>query len=1001
MIDNQFSFIQIALKDWIEDVNGKKIRNEAKKYLNIETGVVKSTKLFLIKTHLNDEQLDFFAVSGLKDNIINEVYINKLYENTVFKSYIIIARLPGVTDDEGVSAHKTLCDLLNTQYVHSEQKIFTQDLYLFENKLEMESLKKISHEILGNQLINHFEYGYLPVKLSYIPQVDINVNEQTETINVFIPDDELLELSKKMILSLNLEELKAIQNYYKSPQIIQKRQKVGLGQLPTDCEIEIFAQSWSEHCKHKEFNAVIHYEDKEKGEKKTIDSLFNTYIKKSTEVIRNNLESWKNNWLVKVFSDNAGIVRVDENRLLVWKVETHNTPSALDPYGGSITGIVGVNRDPLGTGTGGARLLFNTDVLCFAPPSYSGKLLSGQLHPRRIFTGVIHGIEDGGNKSGIPTVNGAVIFDERYRGKPLVFCGTGGIMPAYYNGKKSWEKDITAGDLIVMAGGRVGKDGIHGATFSSTEINEHSPRSAVQIGSPITQKLLSQFQEEATLKGLIKCSTDNGAGGLSSSIGELAQIPGGAVVNLEKVPLKYSGLKPWEIFISESQERMTFVIEKDKIDQLFELADIREVELSNIGYFTSDGILDVRYNNKTIAYLDLDFLHRGVPRKTLEAQWIKPELTEPVLPEIKNYNEVLLKLLSSLNICSRESIIRQYDHEVKGRSVIKPLMGPDGNSPQDSAVIRLDFDSYKGIAVSNGIMPKFGDIDPYQMSAGAFDEAVRQIISVGGKLPVYDSPKDQFWSVNDNFCIPDSAFDSRTNPDGKYKLAKLVQMCEALYDMSTYFNIPMTSGKDSMKNDFISDGQKISVPHTILYSIAAKIDDIRKTVTSEFKSSGDLIYILGKTYDELGGSEFYKLFNETGANVPLVRKEYAKQLYLKIMKANEKSLIESSHDLSDGGFVVGVAECIIGGKFGAQIELNQSDLSLNSVLFSESHSRFIVSVKKDNQELFESVFGSDCELIGVVTSLKRLIIKYDNEIIIDADHESMLDAWKDGLRSFL
>ena len=596
-------------------------------------------------------------------------------------------------------------------------------------------------------------------------------------------------------------------------------------------------------------------------------------------------------------------------------------------------------------------------------------------------------------------MNGSIIFDDRYSGKPLVYCGTGGVMPYKFAGVNSWEKPIDDGDLIIMAGGRVGKDGIHGATFSSAEIDEHSPQSAVQIGSPITQKLVSDFMQEAVKLGLIKCSTDNGAGGLSSSVGELAQISGGAKIHLERVPLKYANLKPWEIFVSESQERMTFVVKKDKKQALFKLAKEREVELSDIGKFTSTGFINVRYKNEKVAYLEMSFLHNGVPRKYMEAEWKKPELSESELSSNLDYNEILLKLMGSYNICSRENVIRQYDHEVKGKTIIKPLMGKSGKSPQDAAVMRLDFDNFEGIAISNGICPKFGDIDAYEMSAGAFDEAIRQIISVGGKLPDINDKTNRFWTVNDNFCVPDSAFDPQNNPDGKQKLAKLVQMNKALFDMSTFYNIPMTSGKDSMKNDFKAGKVKISVPPTILYSMVAKIDDVRKTITSNFKEEGDLIYILGKTYDELGSSEFYKLFGELGANVPKVHKENAKKMYEKVMKANEQNLIESCHDLSDGGLAVAVCESAIGTEFGVNLNLeNFGDLSLNAILFSESHSRFVVSINPGNKNEFEKLFGKDSSLIGKVTSNKMMKINFKNNCVVDLEMEDLEQSWNEGLK---
>ena len=994
--------IQLVLKNHIRDVEGEKVADSARKYLDIDTGQVKSSKIFSVCYDLSEQDVHDFANNCLRDNIVNDAYINTFYHDPLYCSFIVVAKLPGVTDDEGTSAQKTLADFLNIALDTNTQHIFTKEVYLIENALESEQLQMIAEELLGNKLIHHFEYGLLSPAaqpdFGYVPEVVMATHEEAETFDIFVSDEELLDLSKKMVLSLNLAEMKAIQNYYNAPEVKKQRAQAGLSELPTDCEIEVLAQTWSEHCKHKEFNAIIHYEDLKTGEKKTIDSLFKTYIKGSTEIVQEQLVKRENYWLVKVFSDNAGVVRINDDSLFIWKVETHNSPSAIDPYGGAITGIVGNNRDPLGTGVGGGRLLFNTNVLCFGSPFYTGKLLTGQLHPKRVLEGVRKGIEDGGNKSGIPTVNGAIIFDDRYGGKPLVYCGTGGVMPSQYQGHNSWEKPIDAGDHIIMAGGRVGKDGIHGATFSSAEIDEHSPQSAVQIGSPITQKLLSDFLERACKAGFVKCSTDNGAGGLSSSIGELAGISGGAVVNLENIPLKYSGLKPWEIFVSESQERMTLVIEEQHLESLFQLAQDMEVELSDIGNFTSDGFLDIRYNNQKLACLSLEFLHDGVPRKTLDAQWIPPELNEPELPEITDYNEILLRLMGSLNICSRENVIRQYDHEVKGKTVIKPLMGENGKTPQDAAVMRLGFDSYEGIAVSNGILPRYGDIDAYQMSAGSFDEAVRQIISVGGKLPNLEDDTNLFWTVNDNFCVPDSVYDEVNNPDGKQKLAKLVQMCEALYDMATFFHIPMTSGKDSMKNDFKADGEKISVPPTILYSMVAKLEDVRKTVTSDVKAAGDLLYQLGTTYNELGGSEFYKLFDELGANVPRVRKEQAKELYLKVIRANEHGLIESSHDLSDGGLAVALAESTIGTDFGVEIELAAfEDLRLPAILFSESHSRFFVSVRPENQEAFETLMGNEAMFLGKVTEERRIVVRHDNQDIINIDADNVLDAWNKGL----
>jgi len=1017
------STIQAVFKDGVKDVVGERVAFEAARYLGIDTGCVRSSKLYTLLTPLTDEQLRQFATHGLKDAVLHEVYVNSVYRPRGFRSYIAVGKRPGVTDDEGASAQKSLCDVLGITLDGETQQIFTRDVFYLEHHLDETAVRRIAEELLGNALIHHFDCGEISAWVDYVPQVKIEAESKTESVDIFVPDRELDRLSRKRVLSLSLPEWHAIQGYYRDETVVRKREAVGLSPAPTDCELEVFAQTWSEHCKHKEFNALIHYTDLETGKTKKIDSLFDTYIRGATETVQRRLEGVGQHWLVKVFSDNAGVVRIDDEHLFVFKVETHNTPSALDPYGGALTGILGNNRDPLGTGRGGGRLLFNTNVLCFAPPTYSQDLLCGQLHPRRVFAGVRRGIEDGGNKSGVPTVNGAIVFDDRYAGKPLVYCGTGSIMPALYQGKNAWEKEIAEGDRIVAAGGRVGVDGIHGATFSSAEIDENSPRSAVQIGSPITQKMLSDFLEVACEKGLVKCCTDNGAGGLSCSIGELATISGGAEVQLAHVPLKYAGIKPWEIFLSESQERMTLVVEEEKLKELFLLAAEYEVEVTDIGQFTRTGALEVFWNETLIAYLDLDFLYNGVPRKTLDAEWKKPRLREPQLPLELDYNEILPRLLASPNICSKERVIRQYDHEVKGKTVIKPLMGPTGTAPQDAAVVRIGLDGYQGVAISNGIIPRYGDIDPYAMSAGAFDEAVRQIIAVGGKLPNLHTSRGPFWSVNDNFCLPDSVYDERMNPDGKVKLGKLVRMCEALYDMATFYNTPLTSGKDSMKNDFRADGVKISVPPTVLYSMVAGIDDVRNTVTSEFKHDGDLIYLLGGTYDELGGSEFYRLYGELGAKVPTVRKEEAGKLYSKVMEANDHRLLESCHDVSDGGLAVALVESAIGGDLGIVVELGRSladNLSvpqdpnlpaassqpltledhkmLRIALLSESHSRFVVSVRPDNREVFEALTGEAATMLGGVTRRKQVVMTWCGRSVVDVGSGRLYEAWSTGLR---
>ena len=939
----------------------------------------KKSKLYVINYDFNKKELE--QIAKLITNTVSHKYFINAFKDLEEK--LFISKKQGVTDDEAKNLELIIKDNFNVD--NDKQFVYTIDI--IDKNFDTSMYNPIIYNFTEN-----FDnlFSLFSEKKENVKNTKFQFKDMVKKINIDLNDDDLMKLSNFRHLSLDLKEMQTVKNYFLDEDIIKKRKEIGLDKELTDCELEIFAQTWSEHCKHKEFNAIIEYKNLETGEIEIIDSLFDTYIKKTTEIVNKNLG--EDNFLVKVFSDNSGVVRIDENSVFTFKVETHNSPSAIDPYGGAITGILGNNRDPLGTGVGGGKLIFNTDILCFAEENYSKKLLNKQLHPKIVKNGVIKGIKDGGNKSGIPTINGAVIYDDRYAGKPLVFCGTGGIMPSKYNGKNSWDKVIENGYIIYMLGGRVGKDGIHGATFSSRQLDKLSPSSAVQIGSPITQKLASDFLEIATKKGLVSATTDNGAGGLSSSIGELATISNGAKVFLDRVPLKYDGLLPWEIFISESQERFTLAVEPKNKDEIEKLALEYSVEITDIGNFTKTGLLEVYYNDNIVTYLDLDFLHNGVPKKYLYAEWETPFFENS---KIKNtdfdFLDIIKKLLASSNIKSRENIVRQYDHEVQGNTVLKPLMGETKNAPQDAGVVRVSLGSNKGIAVSNGIAPKYGDISAYDMSCSAFDEAIRSIISIGGEFP----SKNRFWSVNDNFCVPNSVFDSKNNKDGKYKLAQLVQMNKALYDMGTYFNIPFTSGKDSMKNDFYDGNIKISVPPTILYSVTALIDDIDDIVTSEFKNSGDLIYQLGETYNELGGSEFYKIFGYISNIAPSVRFDKAKDLYRRVIKSNEKKLIESSHDISDGGMIIALIETVFGNEnLGFDIDISIINKPEYISLFSESNSRFIVSIKKENKQCFEEVFKERAFYLGKVTNDNKIKVYNKNTLLIDAKKDELLKVWR-------
>ena len=560
------------------------------------------------------------------------------------------------------------------------------------------------------------------------PDVALPSAPPVAPISLELSDEDLIELSRQKLLALTLEEMHAVRDYFRNPSIIADRKKHNLGVDPTDVELEVIAQTWSEHCKHKIFNATIEYSEVKAGVEGTLNeikikSLYKTYIQQPTKELAK-----KRTDLLSVFKDNSGVVRWDDTTAVCFKVETHNSPSALEPYGGALTGILGVNRDILGTGLG-AKPIFNTDVFCFAYPHGDLPQRPKLLPAATILNGVRKGVEDGGNKSGIPTVNGGIFFDPAYRAKPLVFCGTGGILPLSVHGRIAYEKHTTCGDTIVMAGGRVGKDGVHGATFSSESMHEGSPVSAVQIGDPFTQKRLLDFVIEARDANLITGLTDNGAGGLSSSIGEMATITNGATLVLDDVPTKYPGLADWEIVVSESQERMT--LSTRDMDKLSALASKHNVEVTAVGTFDNAGYFKIMRDGQVNCLLGLDFLHDGCPLLQLQAQWAVPEVVNNFGDAPEDLGASLLKLLSHPNICSREDVIRQYDHEVQGASVIKPLMGKHQNAPCDAAVITPIYGDKVGLVVSNGMTPKLSEFDTYLMAACAVDEAVRNAVCVG------------------------------------------------------------------------------------------------------------------------------------------------------------------------------------------------------------------------------------------------------------------------------
>jgi phosphoribosylformylglycinamidine synthase II len=982
--------IEIGFKEGVPDALGEKIKVRIREDLGLDVQSVNTISVYTIDADLSNEQLKKVARGPFSDPIIQKYAIDRPLAQS-FDWLIEVGFKPGVTDNVGKTAREATELRLGIR-LKEEEKVYTSIQYLITGDVREREVERICTGLLGNPLIQSFEViprglwnGQRGVEPT-VPKVKTDQKIDVQEIDLDRDDRALLQLSDERILALSLPEMKAIRTYLKKGPVLRGRTQFSLGGEITDVELEALAQTWSEHCKHKIFNALIEYTD-ERGEVEVIDSLFNTYIKGATERIRR--ERGKKDLCVSVFDDNAGVIRFNDSYNLVFKVETHNTPSALDPYGGALSGIVGVNRDPFGTGKG-AKLIFNVDTFCFAPPYYSKPLPPRLFHPRRVYEGVREGVEHGGNKSGIPTINGCVVFDDRYAGKPLVYCGTGGIMPREIRNEPSHVKNPMPGDLIVTTGGRIGKDGIHGATFSSEELHEESPTAAVQIGDPITQKKMTDFLLKARDLGLYHSITDNGAGGLSSSVGEMARHIG-CKLELKKAPLKYAGLKPWEILLSEAQERMTLAVPPSKVKVFLRLAEKMDVEATVLGEFTDTAKFHVLYGGRTIGYLDMDFLHGGVPKMRLKARWKVKAFPEPQLPVPHDLTETLPRMLSRLNICSKEYIIRQYDHEVQGGSVVKPLVGKENDGPGDAAVIRPVLDTYEGVVVSNGVCPRYSDIDTYHMTACAIDEAIRNNVAVGGNIG--------HMVGLDNFCWPDPVQSEKT-PDGEYKLAQLVRANKALFHYTTAFGVPCISGKDSMKNDYLVGNTKISIPPTVLFSVMAKIEDVRKAVTMDAKRPGDLVYVLGETFDELGGSEYYAMMGYVGNAVPKVDATRAKELYQRLNEATQKGFIASCHDCSDGGLGVALTETAFAGMMGMEIDLRRVPATGldrdDHLLFSETQSRFIVTVSPTKKDVFEEVFrGTAHGPLGRVTSAPLFTaVGLNGREVIRADIQELKDAWK-------
>lgn len=941
---------------------------------------VRASRIFLLQGPaelLTEQNLQRIAQEVLIDPV-TEVYGIGAEAISPGTKVIEVHLKPGVMDPVAASCEMAISDLLGRSHDQAPPiQVRTGRKFTLIGHLHDDLARIIAKRLLINESIetgyfepftpNEFPAGHAyHFKLTHIPMRDLS-------------DDALLDLSRKGHLFLDLREMQAIQAYFREQQ-----------RDPTDVELETLAQTWSEHCVHKTLKATVEFTEEHPERRHaprpadtpashtvTIDNLIKQTVFKATMDLNKP-------WTLSVFKDNAGVVEFDEDTAVCMKVETHNRPSAIEPYGGAATGIGGCIRDVIGTGLG-AKPFANTDIFCFADPETAAETLpAGVIHPRRSMQRVVAGVRDYGNRMGIPTVNGALFFDPRYVGNPLVFCGTVGVMPRKFADKGK----ARPGDHIVVIGGRTGRDGIHGATFSSDVVtNTHADEfsHAVQIGNAITEKkmldviLQARDQEPGPLFNAI---TDCGAGGLSSAIGEMGEKVG-ATVNLHTVPLKYEGLSYAEIWISEAQERMVLAVPTEKVAALLALCAAEDVEATDIGIFDGTGKLTLIYETdapsaadalgdaaidnrhsrikNTVATLDMAFIHDGIPKPTRKAVWKEPQHVEPHLKAPKDYAAELHALLRMPTIASKHWVIRQYDHEVQGGTVLKPLVGKNHEAPGDASVVRPVLSSKKGVALAVGCQPRFGDIDPYQMALNGIDEAIRNIVCVGGN--------PDRTAILDNFCWPKC-----TDPRN---LGALVKACQACYDGALAYGTPFISGKDSLSNEFITDtGERIQIPYTLLISAMSILDDVSRCITMDAKKAGNHLLVVGVTKRELGGSHYFARQGHIGSSVPVVDLHVGPATARAVAALIARGLVTSAHDLSEGGLAVAAVEMLFGGNLGASLDLAGIPCAEDAdddatLLFSESASRYLLEVDPVHFDQVARTLKEEAIRFGVIGRLEE------------------------------
>ncbi|MCB9831418.1 MAG: phosphoribosylformylglycinamidine synthase subunit PurL [Planctomycetes bacterium] len=928
---------EIRAKEGHRDPFAHEIEKELP-WLGLEKAApVRLSRLYLLGGDFDRATAQRLGSSLLADPVIQEFDLKSLAEaEGQADDVVTVCRKAGVTDPVEESIRRGAARL-GIELV----EVRTGLRFRFLGAVDREEITRIGTRLLANAVVDEILIGQTALPAHKSPAQQTCSRREIE---LPAEDGALLELSRSMGLALNLEEMQVIRAHFHE-----------LGRRPTDIELETLAQTWSEHCKHKTFNARIDCDGK------VYDNLIKQTIFKATRDL-------DRDFCVSVFKDNAGIVRFDDEHNLCFKVETHNHPSAIEPYGGAGTGLGGVLRDILGTGLG-AKPIANVDVFCVGDLAATAEdLPAGVIHPLRVLKGVVAGVRDYGNRMGIPTVSGAVFFDRRYTGNPLVYAGSIGLIP-----RDRCDKRVEAGDRIVALGGRTGRDGIHGATFSSMELHEDSETmdgGAVQIGNAITEKRCMDVLLAARDLGLYRCVTDCGAGGFSSAVGEMGEELG-ARVELGAAPLKYPGLSYTEVWISEAQERMVVAVPPEKLDEILALAASEDVETCVLGEFTGSGRLEIFWHGEQVADLDMEFLHDGLPRTTMKATWKSPPRDDLRDFAVPMAGEALRRLLADWNVASKEWIIRQYDHEVQSTSVIKPLVGIDHAGPSDGAVNAPVLGSRRAYAVGLGLCPHYADIDPYHMARAAIDEALRNVVAVGG-----DPDR---CAILDNF-----SWGNTNKPD---RLGALVRAAEGCHDGAMALRLPFISGKDSLNNEYATSAGTIVIPHTLLISALAIVEDLESCVSMDLKRSGTSLYLVGLTRRELGGGAYLRLYGRRGNELPQLGDD-ALAIHRRMHEAIRDGMVLSCHDCSEGGLGVAAAEMAFAGGIGLEVDLARvlvagPRLRDDEILFSESLSRYLVEIDSRSAARFEALFEDlPCAAIGRTTTESAFRVRGRNGTVM-------------------